>query len=81
MTSVYDSIERTAEFEAAYEKGLSIIDIERLTLPVVVNHFDLDVGLLFPKWLHVLMPVGMLEDEQPARHDHRRRHGRQRDTR
>ena len=64
MSSVYESVERVAEFEADYEKGLSILDIERLTLPVIVNWFGLDIDELFPKWLHLLMPAGMIEDRQ-----------------
>ena len=63
MGSSYEKVHAVAELEVAREKSLIILDIERFLLPVYIKWFKKDVDELFPRWLHVLVPVSMIESE------------------
>ena len=63
MGSSYEKVHAVAELEVAREKSLIILDIERFLLPVYIKWFKKDVEELFPRWLHVLVPVSMIESE------------------
>ena len=61
MTNTYETVNRVAELEARYQKGRLILDIEQFDLPTWMNWVRLDFGTLFPTWLQLLVPVGMIE--------------------
>ena len=63
MGSSYEKVHHSAELEVLREKSLIILDIERFLLPVYIKWFKKDVEELFPRWLHVLVPVSMIESE------------------
>ena len=61
MNSAYESVRLAATLEALYEKSLIILDIERLELAPMMRWFRIPEAVLFPRWLHLLVPVGQLE--------------------
>ena len=63
MGSSYEKVHHSAELEVLREKSLIILDIERFLLPLYIKWFKKDVEELFPRWLHVLVPVSMIESE------------------
>ena len=62
MGSSYEKVHHSAELEVLREKSLIILDIERFLL-LYIKWFKKDVEELFPRWLHVLVPVSMIESE------------------
>ena len=67
MNSTYESVHAVAELEVAYEKSRIIFDIERFMLPVIMSWTRIDVSLLFPRWLHMCVPVTMHEAERKGK--------------
>ena len=67
MNSTYESVHAVAELEVAYEKSRIIFDIERFMLPVIMSWAQIDVSLLFPRWLHMCVPVTMHEAERKGK--------------
>jgi len=57
MNSAYESVKLVATLEVMQEKATIILDIERLWLPLLIGRFALDTNALFPRWLHLLVPV------------------------
>ena len=37
-----------------------ILDIERLWLPILIKWFGIDSEVLFPRWLHLLVPASRM---------------------
>jgi hypothetical protein len=67
MNSAYESVRLVATLEMMNEKSTIIIQIERLWLPMCIKWFKLDGDVLFPRWLHVLVPVGQVGGGAGAR--------------
>lgn len=71
MNSTYEEVRRVAALEVAYEKSRIILDIERFMLPVFMDLFHIEIELMFPRWLHILLPFTMIDAE------HRRKQRRE----
>jgi hypothetical protein len=60
MNSAYESVRHVARLEVMQEKAMIILDIERLWLPMLIKWFGIDSEVLFPRWLHLLVPASRM---------------------
>lgn len=56
MSSTYEKVNSVAEQEALHELTSIILDIERFILPMFIKWFSIPFEILFPRWLHLLVP-------------------------
>lgn len=75
MNSAYEEVKTKAKLEVLYQKANIISSMEKLWLPVLIQWGYLDakkLAALYPKWLHVLVPLATYQREVAA-HAARRR--------
>lgn len=62
MNQTYEDVRRVAALEVAGQKSRIILDIERFMLPVFMDLLDIKLSMIFPRWLHVLVPITMMDE-------------------
>jgi len=69
MNSAYEEVKVKAKLEVLYQKANIISSTEKLWLPILIQwgFFDAkSLASLYPKWLHILVPLATYQQERMA---------------
>lgn len=76
MNSAFEEVKAKAKLEVLHQKANIISNMEKMWLPSLINWGYLDTPALkrlYPKWLHVLVPLATYQKEVAAHAARRRR--------
>jgi len=67
MNSTYEDVKVSASLEVLYQKANIVASMEKLWLPLLIDWgyiTPVQLKALFPRWLHILVPLATFQEER-----------------
>ena len=74
MNSAYEDVKIVASLEVLHQKAKIVSSMEKLWLPLLIQWGQISpgkLGMLFPRWLHILVPLSTFQHERMKHHRRR----------